>query len=216
MQQAKSFLVPRGHSQVVYCVAFSPDGKRLATGESLDNTVRFWDASTGQPLGTVNDLTLVKAISFSPTGRRIISGGMTGRFVWDVSTGRELRHLTGHIQMVTGSMLQSRLSLGCIRKSRRIVRVYVSTGRGLFPQGAHRNCNKRVLQPKRPVHCFRSSDNTVKLWDLRPARDQRDDARHRGLVSQAVFSLDGRWIASAGYDRTVRVRMPRPGRNCCL
>jgi WD40 repeat protein len=97
----------KGHSRYVNSVAFSPDGKRLAT-LSRDHSVKVWDAQTGQavltlkPVGTKIGGSLV----FSPDGKRLASTNVPSNSVgprssdeikvWDAQTGQELSSLKGH------------------------------------------------------------------------------------------------------------------------
>lgn len=81
-----------GHTDPVYTVAFSADGKRIATG-SFDKSVKLWDATTGKELrtfaGKAGHQSLVTAVAFSPDGSGLASAG-TDNFVkvWDVPTGK--------------------------------------------------------------------------------------------------------------------------------
>jgi eukaryotic-like serine/threonine-protein kinase len=87
-----------GHTEPVLCVAFSPDGKRIASG-SLDHTVKVWDATNGKELATFNEGSgPIGAVAFSPDALRIASiGGERGKVkVWDSMTGRESMALDGH------------------------------------------------------------------------------------------------------------------------
>jgi WD40 repeat protein len=64
----------KGHSNEVLSVAFSPDGKRLATG-GREQTVKLWDAATGQELLTLKGyLEFVSSVAFSPDGKRLVAG----------------------------------------------------------------------------------------------------------------------------------------------
>src|SRR5262249_28879909 len=66
-----------GHTASVRRIAFSLDGKRLASGDE-EGTVKVWDVTTGQETITVKPKVCVDRLAFSPDGRRLVSGGMDG------------------------------------------------------------------------------------------------------------------------------------------
>jgi hypothetical protein len=80
----------------VRSVAFSPDGARLASG-SVDDTMKVWDARTGQELLSLQGHTVwVTSVAFSPDGARLASGSEDHTVkVWDARTGQELLTLKG-------------------------------------------------------------------------------------------------------------------------
>ena len=86
----------RGHTDTVFAVAWSPDGKRIASGSS-DKTVQVWDASDGSHLFTYRGhSSWVLDVAWSPDGKYLASAGADKTVqVWDASNGHHLFTYTG-------------------------------------------------------------------------------------------------------------------------
>lgn len=92
-----------GHAEAVISVAFSPDGRYLASG-SGDTTVRFWDVNTETPQYTCKGHKhWVLSIAWSPNGEKLASGCKNAEIrIWDPKTGQLLgKPLVGHKQWIT-------------------------------------------------------------------------------------------------------------------
>ncbi len=91
----------QGHTDRVYAVAFSPDGKTLLSG-SGDNTLRLWDAATGKSLLTLRGHTgRVTAVAYSPNGQTLLSGsGDNTLRLWDINDILTLSNLAADRTLV--------------------------------------------------------------------------------------------------------------------
>ncbi|KAH8797868.1 hypothetical protein F5884DRAFT_825522 [Xylogone sp. PMI_703] len=90
-----------GHSDSVRAIAFSPDGKQIASG-SDDRTIKLWDATTGDLQKTLaGHSDWVTAVAFSPDGKQIASGSDDWTIkLWDATTGDLQKTLAGHSDSV--------------------------------------------------------------------------------------------------------------------
>jgi len=89
--------VLRGHKDVIHRIAWSPDGSYLASPSS-DNTIRIWDARSGECVRTLQEHTgRIINVAWSPDSQRLASASYDETIrLWDAASGRHLQALEGH------------------------------------------------------------------------------------------------------------------------
>ena len=83
-----------GHTSIIHTLSLSPDGSILLASTSFNNTVRFWDATTGNPIRQYLQYDLpVNAVRFSPSGESVTSAGRNGMiYLWRVPWLNSITH----------------------------------------------------------------------------------------------------------------------------
>ena len=85
LDTGRNTFVLDGHSKTILAMAFSPDGKNLATG-GVDTTIKIWDVTTGKDIATLNNNgKQVQSLAFGPDGKELVSCGQKMITLWDVS-----------------------------------------------------------------------------------------------------------------------------------
>ncbi len=196
----------RGHRRGVACVAFSPDGRQIASADGRTE-ILLWDPTTGKLLRRLPDAGSVVRLAFSPDGTRLAAVGWDRTVnVWDVVGGRRVHRLAGHDGPVAAVAFSpdGRL-LASESWDRTLILWDGATGQKIRTLRGHtKGLNGVAFTADGTRLASASTDGRVRIWEAATGRELHALRGHAGAVMGVTFGRDGR-LASAGFDGTVKL-----------
>src|SRR5262244_4033114 len=214
----------KGHSDFVFSVALSRDGRAALSG-SNDMTVKLWDVATGKVLHTFTGHSgLVGSVAFSPyvkkpgfdlrgfTPTALSASHDRTLKLWDASSGTELRTFTGNA--LPNSVAHTALSVAFLPDGRialsggaegELKLWEVATGKELQTITVDDSVYAVALSPDGLIALSAIGGETLKLSEVTTGRELRTFRGHAAQVYSVAFSPDGRTALSGSDDMTVKL-----------
>ncbi|MBL7187157.1 MAG: protein kinase [Phycisphaerae bacterium] len=195
------------HNDLVYTVAYSPDGKRIASA-GVERTIKIWDVASGDEVMTLRGHeNWIWWIAFSPDGRRIVSSSNDKTIkVWDANNGTEMMTLRGHHELVWSVVFSpdgKRIASGNWNKT---IKVWdVASGNELITLRGHAKAVSNVVFSPDGERIFSTGYwGAIKEWDpaIKP-----DVLRVDAWIDQVAFSPDGKRIAASPANRNGVIKL---------
>jgi WD40 repeat protein len=204
----------KGHTDVVFGLAFSQDSKRLISG-SGDNTAIIWDVESLRPVRRLEGHEdHVYAVAFTPDGLRAVTGSDdTTLRLWAVNDGRLIAEMKGHTKVIgralaispSDSMIASGDATGAIRLWDGTTGRYLRT---LANQGGRVGSLRFSLDGMWLLSTCGyggGCNHTERVWMVASGKELGAYAKHDNIETAAAVSPDGNLAATGGGDGNVHV-----------
>jgi WD40 repeat protein len=197
------------HGAAVLCIAYSPDGRYIATGcEDGDKVVRLYDARTARVVRRmVGHTRKVFSLAFTPDGRRLLTGSWDHTVrLWDVATGEEVGQQMRHrdlVQSVTVSPDGRTALSGGDDYTARLWDLSSGSPRGT-PLRHPDKVQVTAFGPCGGLLATGTKGRRARLWDVDSGKQVGPPLAHGHEVRSLLFSPDGKFLFSSGWDGAVR------------
>ncbi|MBN3909245.1 MAG: NACHT domain-containing protein [Nostoc sp. NMS1] len=189
-------------------VAFSPDGRCLATSDT-NGEIHVWGISNSKQLFSCEEHnSWIWNIAFSPVHSVLASCGQDHTIkLWDITTGECLKTLYGHTSIVTAIAWSPDAKLLASSSYDHTVKVWhLATGQCVQTLEGHNACVWSVaFHPADQILATAGEDNTIRLWDLETGCCVQALEGHQQWVKAIAFSPEGQILASGSFDQTVKL-----------
>ena len=196
------------HTSAVKCLAFSPDGHLLASGDN-DGTILLWHRMTGAQKVLTKSTESVSNLAFSPDGKTLASGGEGTIRFWDTITGEQKQTFTGLPKGIRNlSFSPDGKTIVSATWGSKICISDTITGKPkkTFTVPTTDSVFSVAFSPDGKIVAIGSRDGNIYLSDLNTGKLKRKLIGHSVDVQSVVFSPDGKTLASSSYvDETVRI-----------
>ena len=190
----------KGHTNSVSSIAFSPDGKILASG-AADSTVRLWDVAAARLLATLPGHTgEVRSVAFAPSGKYLASAGADRTVrLWDAVVAKPLDVLHGHLDAVNAVAFSRDGKTLASASTDRTVRLWQPATGEMVTVLRHTVPLITLAFVGRDELAVLGKDQTIKLWDVNFAPERHLQHIDFGLAGEqkpiTSFAPDGRTLA---------------------
>ena len=201
------------HKDLIYTIAFSPDGKTLATG-SYDRVIKLWaipSPANNSPVQTLIDHSdAVYSLAFHPNGKLLASGAADRAVkIWDVATGQRLYTLsdsTDWVYAVAWSPNGNQLAAGGVDRSLRVWDANTEGGKLVSSVFAHEKPVTRILfSPKGESVFTIGEDRIIKSWNAKTLTESLVFPAQPEAVLSAALDPDGLQLAIGRFDGVVQL-----------
>jgi len=207
-EKSPEILIQLGHAGAVQSVAWSPDGKTLASG-SADNTVKLWDGGSGQLLYTLSGhSSVVLSVAWNSDGKTLASGSSDNTVkLWEAGSGQLLRTLGGNFSSVTSVAWSPDSKTLASGSEDGTVKLWdAGSGQVLRTLSEHSSAVLSLAwSPDGKTLASGSEDKTVRLQEAGSGQLLRTLIGHSSFVWSVAWSPDGKTLASGGADNTVKL-----------
>jgi WD40 repeat protein len=198
----------RGHKSVINQIAWSPDGRILAS-PSNDRTIRLWDTESGEPRCTLEGHTkVVNSVAWSPDGRTLASVSLDRTIrLWDAKSGEPCptpERYPSKLYSVAWSPDGRTLASGPLYEPIPLWDADSGVLCGKL-EGHDHAVNSVAWSPDGQTLASASDDKTIRLWDAKNKKLRRMLIGHSDRVLNVVWSPDGQILVSSSADHTIRL-----------